>query len=114
MLEGTHTSVRIAFLLAAFAEYLRGRDDHGTAYAVSEPALSDADWAMVRDNDPGACLGMSVFAGWGLQRYPDFGTEVAGIRRAIAAEGTRETLRAVAAGVSAGAAARRRRPQLLK
>ena len=95
VLEGTHTSVRIAFLLAAFAEYLRGADDHGTAYAVSEPALSDADWAMVRDADPGACLGMSVFAGWDLQRYPDFGTEVAGIRRAIAAEGTRQTLRAV-------------------
>ena len=95
VLEGGHISVRIAFLLAAFAEYLRGHDDHGTAYAVSEPALTDADRAMLRAGDPGGFLAMSVFAGWGLERYPDFLTEVAGIRRAIAAEGTRETLRAV-------------------
>ena len=95
VLAGSHTSVRIAFLLAAFGEYLRGQDDHGASYQVSEPALSDADWALARADDPGALLGMGLFAGWGLDAFPDFITEVAGIRRAIAAEGTRETLRSV-------------------
>lgn len=95
VLHGTHTSVRIAFLLAAFAEYLRGHDDQGVSFAVAEPLLTEADLALVRSADPGAFLAMSVFEGWGLEGYPDFAIEVAGIRRAIAAEGTRETLRAV-------------------
>ncbi len=95
VLAGTHVSVRIAFLLASFAEYLRGHDDQDAVYAVSEPLLSEADWALVRAHDAGAFLGMSVFEGWGLQDYPDFLTEVAGIRRLIASEGTRQTLRAV-------------------
>ena len=92
VLAGTHTSVRIAFLLAAFAEYLRGHDDEGAAFPLAEPLLSDADLALARSSDARAFLGMSVFAGWGLEDYPDFATEVAGIRRAIVAEGTRETL----------------------
>ncbi len=92
VLHGTHTSVRIAFLLAAFAEYLRGHDDEGASFPVAEPLLSEADLALARSADTRAFLGMSVFAGWGLQDYPDFATEVAGIRRAIVAEGTRETL----------------------
>ena len=92
VLAGTHTSVRIAFLLAAFAEYLRGHDDEGVSFPVAEPLLSEADLALARSSDPRAFLGMSVFAGWGLEGYPDFTTEVAGIRRAIVAEGARETL----------------------
>ena len=92
VLAGTHTSVRIAFLLAAFAEYLRGHDDEGTPFTVAESSVSDADLALARSSDGRAFLGMSMFAGWGLQDYPDFATEVAGIRRAIVAEGTRETL----------------------
>ncbi len=95
VLSGGHISVRLAFLLAAFAEYLRGHDDDGTPYSVSEPLLTDADRAMAASSDPGAFLGMSVFAGWGLENYPDFLTEVAGIRRAIISEGTRQSLRAV-------------------
>lgn len=92
VLAGTHTSVRIAFLLACFAEYLRGHDDEGVGFAVAEPLLSEADLALSRSGDTRAFLGMSMFAGWDLQDYPDFATEVAGIRRAIVAEGTRETL----------------------
>ena len=92
VLHGTHTSVRIAFLLAAFLEYLRGHDDQGIAFPVSEPLLTDADLALARASDPHAFLGMSVFQGWGLEAYPDFVTEVAGVRRAIVSEGTRDTL----------------------
>ncbi len=95
VLAGTHTSVRIAFLLAAFAEYLRGEDDDGAGFVVSEPLLSEADWRLAQASDPGAFLRMSVFKGWGLEAYPDFLTEVAGIRRAMVSEGTRETLRSV-------------------
>ena len=92
VLAGTHTSVRIAFLLAAFLEYLRGHDDQGIGFAVSEPLLTEADLALARASDSHAFLRMSVFQGWGLEAYPDFATEVAGVRRAIVAEGTRETL----------------------
>ena len=95
VLQGGHVSVRIAFLLAAFAEYLRGHDDHGTAYLVAEPLLTDADRALARAHDAGAFLGMSMFSGWELDSYADFATEVAGIRRTIASEGTRATLLAV-------------------
>ena len=95
VLEGTHSSVRIAFLLACFAEYLRGHDDNDATYPVAEPLLTEADWTLARAHDAGAFLRMSPFDGWDLARYPDFLTEVAGIRRAIASEGTRQTLRAV-------------------
>ena len=95
VLAGTHTSVRLAFLLASFLEYLRGHDDQHVAFPVDEPLLSDAELALARSPDPRALLGMGVFAGWGLEAYPDFITEIAGIRRAIVSEGTHETLRAV-------------------
>ena len=95
VLENDQTSVRIAFLLAAFAEYLRGHDDQGVAFPVAESLVTQADMALVRASDPGAFLGMSVFAGWGLEAYPDFILEVAGVRRAIVSNGTRETLQAV-------------------
>jgi len=95
VLGGGEVSVRLAFLLACFAEYLRGQDDEERPFGVSEPLLTAADHALARDADPAAFLRMSVFEGWGLETYPDFWREVGGIRRAIVTAGTRDALRGV-------------------
>ena len=43
---------REAFLFAAFAGYLKGRDDKGETFPVIEPRFTEADWALVKGGDP--------------------------------------------------------------
>ncbi|MBB2155441.1 mannitol dehydrogenase family protein [Gluconacetobacter diazotrophicus] len=85
-------AARIAFLLACFAEYLRGRDDNGAAYSVTEPHLGPDDLTLAGDADSARALDMSVFAGWGLRDHPDFVALFVRTRAAIRAGGTRATL----------------------
>ncbi|MBB2200317.1 mannitol dehydrogenase family protein [Gluconacetobacter tumulisoli] len=89
--------VRIAFLLACFVEYLRGTDDNGAVYTVTEPHLTPDDLALAGDPDPGRALAMSAFAGWGLEEHPAFIAQFVRLRRAIRADGTRPTLHGVVA-----------------
>jgi mannitol 2-dehydrogenase len=88
---------RIAFLLAAFTEYLRGVDDAGATFPVVEPHVSATDHALTAEADPAAALGMGVFAGWGLVAHPDFVADYARMRRSIRADGARATLAALLA-----------------
>ena len=43
---------RLAFLLAAFARYLAGRDDRGATFEPLEPHLTAADRALATAGDP--------------------------------------------------------------
>ncbi|MFS3134089.1 mannitol dehydrogenase family protein [Gluconacetobacter sacchari] len=86
-------AARIAFLLACFAEYLRGHDDTGAAYDIHEPHLAPGDLALAADEDPARALEMSVFAGWGLGDHPAFVALFAQTRAALRAGGTRACLR---------------------
>ena len=86
---------RIAFIAACFVEYLRGQDDFGRSFPVSEPALTVPDLALAARHDLVSFLGMSPFAGWGLERHPDFVAEVGRQREAIRTLGTRPALQAL-------------------
>ncbi|TLU73306.1 mannitol dehydrogenase family protein [Lichenicoccus roseus] len=86
---------RIAFIAAAFVEYLRGQDDFGRSFPVAEPALTVPDLALAARHDLTDFLRMSPFAGWSLERYPDFIAEVGRQRSAIRAQGTRAALQAL-------------------
>lgn len=88
---------RIAFLLAAFTEYLRGVDDRGETFPVVEPNITPDDAALAGDADPAAGLRMSVFKGWGLENYPRFAEDYARLRRSIAERGAGATLAALLA-----------------
>jgi mannitol 2-dehydrogenase len=57
---------REALLLAAFRRYIRGVDDHGKAFEVHEPHLADADWPLLRSDNPLKALQSSPFAAWKL------------------------------------------------
>lgn len=83
---------RIAFLLAAFTEYLKGKDDKGESFPVVEPNVSEADFALVKDSDPKKGLGISVFKGWGLERSDTFGADYARYRESIQRKGAGATL----------------------
>jgi len=83
---------RIAFVLAAFLNYLRGRSDDGATFEVSEPALTPADRELAGALDPRAFTRMSTFAGWDLERSPDFVDDVARMRAAMASDGTMAVL----------------------
>jgi mannitol-1-phosphate/altronate dehydrogenase len=83
--DGDHR--RLAFLLAAFARYLGGRDDRGAAFEPSEPHLAPADLALAADADPAAALRIANFKGLGVQEAPDFVATFARCRALIAEQG---------------------------
>ena len=98
VLDAGRDPSRVAFMLASFAEYLRGRDDEGHEYTPFEPHLSAADAQLARGDDLADALRMSPFRGWGLADRHDFVARFATIRRDIRDLGTRPTLRAVLDG----------------
>jgi mannitol 2-dehydrogenase len=63
---------REAFLFACFEAYLKGRDDRGETFPVTEPRLSDADWALIRGGDPLGVLKIAPLAGLGLAGHAGF------------------------------------------
>jgi mannitol-1-phosphate/altronate dehydrogenase len=78
---------RIAFLLAAFARYLGGRDDRGAAFGPIEPHLAPADRALAADADPAAVLRIANFQGLGVQGAPGFVATFARYRALLAERG---------------------------
>ena len=83
---------RIAFLLAAFTEYLKGKDDKGESFPVVEPNVTEADFALANDADLKKGIGMSVFKGWGLEHSEPFVGDYARFREAIQRQGAGATL----------------------
>ena len=86
---------RVAFVLAAYAEYIRGVDDTGERFPHDEPHLTEADRRLAADPDPKAALGMSMWAGWDLASFGAFADDFARFRRGIRDKGTAATLKDV-------------------
>ena len=86
---------RLAFLFAAFARYLGGRDDRGATFTPSEPHLAPADRALARD--AAAVLRIANFKGLGLARAEGFAGRVRDYGTRIAEDGTLATLDAIRA-----------------
>ena len=93
---------RVAFLLAAFTEYLRGVDDKGETFAVVEPHVSAADHALAADADLKKGLGLGAFAGWGLEGSPAFAADYARYRASIKDKGAGATLSDMLAAIAEG------------
>lgn len=92
LIQGGQDHRRIAFLLAAFTEYLKGKDDKGESFPVVEPNVTEADFGLVKDADLKKGLGLSVFKGWGLEASPAFGEDYARCRESIQRNGAGATL----------------------
>ncbi len=88
---------RLAFLFAAYGQYLTGRTDRGTTFAPLEPHLSSADQALALEPDPAAMLRIGNFKGLGLEGAEALQESVRRYRRGIAAQGTLATLAAMQA-----------------
>jgi mannitol-1-phosphate/altronate dehydrogenase len=88
---------RLAFLFAAFGQYLAGRDDHGQALAPLEPHLLRADRALALDPDPASMLRIGNFKGLELDDADAFKEGVRNYRRRIGAQGVLATLAAIQA-----------------
>ena len=86
---------RVAFLLAAFTEYLKGKDDKGESFPVVEPNVTAADFTLANDPDPAKGIGLSAFKGWGVESSPAFVADYARLRRQIQTEGAGKTLAAL-------------------
>ena len=93
---------RVAFILAAYAEYIPGRDDKGQTYPLDEPHLSDADKLLAADPDLKAALDMSMFAGWNLAANAAFAEDFAKARAGMRTDGVAATLARVLAEVGEG------------
>ena len=83
---------RIAFLLASFTEYLKGKDDKGESFPVVEPNVTEADFSLARDADLKKGLGLSVFKGWGLEHSDPFSADYVRSRESIQQKGAGATL----------------------
>ncbi len=83
---------RIALVLAAYADYIKGTDDEGQHYDLDEPHLSEADKLLAADPDLKAALDMSMFAGWDLADHAAFAEDFARYRQSIRDQGTAKTL----------------------
>lgn len=83
---------RIAFLLACFTEYLKGKDDKGESFPVIEPNVTEADFELVRHPDLKKGLGLGVFKGWNLETSDKFVAEYARYRESIQRKGAAATL----------------------
>jgi mannitol 2-dehydrogenase len=84
---------RLAFLFAAYARYLGGRDDRGAAYVPLEPQLAAEDRALATGPDPTAVLRIAGFRGLGLAGATDFAAMVARAHALIAERGALGALR---------------------
>ena len=83
---------RIAFLLACFTEYLKGKDDNGDSFPVVEPNVTEADHALVRDADLEKGLLIGAFKGWDVEASPSFAADYAACRLSIQTKGAAATL----------------------
>lgn len=83
---------RIAFVMACYAEYLRGRDDKGTIYDVVEPHLTDEDRLKAASAHLEDALDMTAFAGWDLRESAVFVQRYLALRQSVRDRGTRATL----------------------
>ena len=82
---------REAFLFACFARYLLGRDDAGETLAVLEPALTTADWSVIR-SEPAGVLRTSPFAALTLDQHKPFVVAFSDFWEAIALHGAAKTI----------------------
>ena len=64
---------REAFFLACIEAYLKGRDDKGESFTVHEPSISEAEWGLIRGDDPVGFLRGSPFVNLGLADHPTSG-----------------------------------------
>ena len=83
---------RIAFVVACYAEYLRGHDDRGETYAIVEPHLTDDDKVKAASSRLEDALDMTAFAGWDLRDSSVFVERYLALRQSIRDRGTRATL----------------------
>lgn len=87
---------RLAFLLAAFTQYLAGAGDKGARITPHEPRLSAADLALAGSADLVAPLRLGPLQSLRLDRSEAFVDTYVRYRKAIAADGTLPTLGALA------------------
>ena len=84
---------REALLLVCFQHYLKGVDDLGNAFAVSEPQFEAADLERVRSGAPLAILDSKPFAPLGLASNPGFVELFRTMQAAVATRRTRDAIR---------------------
>jgi mannitol-1-phosphate/altronate dehydrogenase len=83
---------REAFFLACIERYLGGVDDKGVPFKVDEPNITEAEWAMIRGDDPLGFLRGSPFVALGLADHPAFCKLFLGFKTSLAEEGCVKTM----------------------
>lgn len=84
---------RVAFLVAAYRQYLKvKKDDNGASYDIFEPAMTPADWLLVESDNALDFLSASAFATVDLMASPDFVQVYEQAVQDIATQGTMPTL----------------------
>lgn len=99
MLADNHDITRIAYLLAAYRQYLRaGKDDHGDKYEINEPWMTDADRALISSDNPLDFLKLQAFAGAPILGNRNFEDKYLEMVKAIEKNGAKATLHSILEG----------------
>lgn len=62
MIQDDKNLIRVTFFFAMYRHYLRGtKDAKGVEYKVNDPQLSEADWQLIKNDDPVEFLKASPF-----------------------------------------------------
>lgn len=87
---------RMAYLLAAYRQYLRvGKDDNGQPYQIDEPWLTSADKNLIDSADPLDFLNLPAFAGAPMRDNPQFVKLYLEMVDSIAKSGAKRTLKTI-------------------
>lgn len=84
---------RSAFLLACYQRYLRGTDDTGAPFDVTEPTLGRAARDLAQGDDGAGVLDIGAFAELGLAEHEDFADCFHTMLASLQERGTVETIR---------------------
>jgi mannitol-1-phosphate/altronate dehydrogenase len=84
-----------AFILAAWSRVLRGKDDDGTSFEVTEPRLDETARRLLISGDPREALRIEPLRASGAAEHADFVATFDRYRDALAQQGVKATLKSV-------------------
>lgn len=96
MIRDKHDLTRIAYLFAAYRQYLRaGVDDNGDKYDIDEPWLTPEDKKLIDSNDPLDFLNLPAFADASLEQSAEFKDLYLKMVKSINEKGAMKTLQSI-------------------
>lgn len=91
-IQGKHDLSRVAFGIASYLEMLRGQDEKGKRYEISEPTFGPAEKALAKADDFESALKLPAFDGWRDLDTSELDRQVIALRKIIREKGVKAAI----------------------